>query len=284
MRSIDRPQVIPPRIDRSMFSFGFLVVVVFLFVLYKRVSRGYRFYNALPGPKMYPIVGNLFEVFGADQTHVYKLMRKFSSVYGTFRLWALGIGHIHTSRAREAEILMSSTQHSDKSSMYGLLTSFLGTGLLISNGQKWHVRRKMLTPAFHFNILQKFALIFNEESAKVVNQIGQQVDTGETVLDISKLCCRLTLNVICESAMGVKLDAMSNGAADEYRRNIYKVSKILVHRVMRPWLYPDWIFSILGYQRQVDKCVRITKGFTKRIIQARRKVFDDVQVEEREAG
>lgn len=183
----------------------------------------------------------------------------------------LGNGQIHTSRVREAEILLSSSKHSDKSEIYSLLTNFLGCGLLISNRQKWQTRRKLLTPAFHFNILQQFSAIFHEESSKCVHKIRDKVRTGEDVLDVAKLCSRLTLDVICETAMGVKLDRARN--ADEYRKNLYKAIEFVIYRVMRPWLYDDFVFKLFGYQRQMDRHVKVTKAFTRDIIQRQRKLF-----------
>lgn len=273
-----------------MFSISVLFVAIVLFLLLLKVlMNDYHFLEKFPGPPLYPIVGNLFELIGTNQAKVFLIMRKYCRKYGTFRMWAMGNGHIHVSRAKEVEVLLSSSRHSDKSNIYNFLSDFLGTGLLISNGQKWQKRRKILTPAFHFHILQQFTPIFNEESAKVVDRIRERVTKGDRVLDASKICCRLTLNIICETAMGVKLDGLDGTQADDYRKNLYKVAEIIVHRVMRPWLYVDWIFKLLGYQRQMDKFVGRIQGFTKSIINKRRDMFyrsqgeqameDEVQVE-----
>ena len=38
----------------------------------------------------------------------------------------------------------------------------LGDGLLISDGKKWERNRRMLTPAFHFEILRPYVKVYNE--------------------------------------------------------------------------------------------------------------------------
>ena len=37
-----------------------------------------------------------------------------------------------------------------------------GDGLLLSSGKKWQRNRKLLTPAFHFEILQPYMRVYND--------------------------------------------------------------------------------------------------------------------------
>jgi len=62
-------------------------------------------------------------------------------------------------------------------------------------GAKWHSRRKILTPTFHFNILQQFAEILIEEGenmTKSLENIG-----GTVVKDLIPFVSEYTLNAIC---------------------------------------------------------------------------------------
>jgi len=63
------------------------------------------------------------------------------------------------------------------------------------SGTKWHSRRKILTPTFHFNILQQFAEILIKEGENMTKFLK---NTGGTVVkDLVPFLSEYTLNAIC---------------------------------------------------------------------------------------
>ena len=46
--------------------------------------------------------------------------------------------------------------------VYRMGLPWLGEGLLLTNGDRWARDRKLLTPGFHFDVLQPYVPVFNE--------------------------------------------------------------------------------------------------------------------------
>lgn len=62
-------------------------------------------------------------------------------------------------------------------------------------GAKWQIRRKILTPAFHFNILRQFINILTEKSSHMVQSLKHA--EGVVVEDLVSFISEHALNVIC---------------------------------------------------------------------------------------
>ena len=63
-------------------------------------------------------------------------------------------------------------------------------------GSKWQSRRKLLTPAFHFKILEDFVHVFNEQSQILVDKLNQ-VAVKEKDFNIFPFITLCTLDIIC---------------------------------------------------------------------------------------
>ncbi|XP_024078512.3 cytochrome P450 4F22-like, partial [Terrapene carolina triunguis] len=77
---------------------------------------------------------------------------------------------------------------------YGFLKPWLGDGLLLSNGAKWVRHRRMLTPAFHFDILKPYMKIFNQSTDIMHVKWRRLVASGSTSLDMFGQVSLMTLD------------------------------------------------------------------------------------------
>lgn len=122
---------------------------------------------------------------------------------------------IVSTNPRYFEIVLSSQRNLTKNNMYEFLVEWLGTGLLISTGQKWHSRRKIITPTFHFKILQQFVDVFNHQNRIFIDKIKGR--KGEEAFDVYSDVTLMSLDIIGKTAMGVDLHAQSNEDSEYVR-------------------------------------------------------------------
>lgn len=73
---------------------------------------------------------------------------------------------------------------------------FYGSTIFCFSGDKWRKDRKLLTPAFHFQILDGFFDVFNRNSEIFVEQIKKRL-LVEKEIDIYPMTSRCTLDIIC---------------------------------------------------------------------------------------
>jgi cytochrome P450 family 4 subfamily V len=97
--------------------------------------------------------------------------------------------------------LVSSSKNTEKSFFYNFLHPWFGTGLLTSYGEKWQARRRLITPTFHFEILNDFLQIMNEQAEIFTNLLETEMSKGSNKnlleVNIFKKFCLCTLDIIC---------------------------------------------------------------------------------------
>lgn len=125
------------------------------------------------------------------------------------KMWIHNRLLIPTADIEFTEQLLSSMTHITKIPAYGVLHQWLGVGLLFSDGKKWHARRKIITPTFHFKILEEFLEVFDRKSSILLECLDEKAD-GKTVFNVYPFMCLFTLDVIAESAMGTTVNAQTN--------------------------------------------------------------------------
>ncbi|XP_054266752.1 cytochrome P450 4C1-like [Macrosteles quadrilineatus] len=245
-----------------------ILVVAVVFFVKKSVQR-YKFkksVNKFPGPPTIPVLGNVMDLL-VPRNELMKVFRSRTENYGPiFRVWNGPIAEVHLTRPEHLELIMSSSMHIDKSNVYTLLQPWLGTGLLTGTGAKWHSHRKLITPTFHFKILDIFLEVFVEKSSILVEKL--QKAPKDTPMDLYPFITHCALDIICETAMGVSINAQDGNKSD-YVSAIYEISELTIHRLLRPWYHPNFSFYMSSYGKRYKKCLDILHGFTNKVIKER---------------
>lgn len=92
------------------------------------------------------------------------------------------------------QIILSNPRYTAKSTSYTLVKPWLHEGLVMSSGKKWYERRKVITPAFHFKVLEQFVEVFDRLGTTLVNKLND-IDSKEDI-DIYPLAQLYALDVI----------------------------------------------------------------------------------------
>ncbi|XP_045615139.2 cytochrome P450 4C1 isoform X1 [Procambarus clarkii] len=253
------------------------LIAVTLVWFFKRQQKIWLI-EQIPGPKALPILGNALEV-NVEPRELFQLIQCGSYMWSLrgplFRVWAGTTPLVQLVQCSAAEVILSSSKHLDKSRDYTFLHPWLGTGLLTSTGSKWHSRRKLLTPAFHFKILEDFVEVFNNQGNIMVQKLQKKSD-GKP-FDIFPFITLCTLDVICETAMGCNINAQDNSESD-YVKAVYRIGALIQQRQARPWLQPNILFKLLGYAKEHDACLKILHDFSNETVRSRRKEYQEVKM------
>ncbi|KAK0395424.1 hypothetical protein QR680_001275 [Steinernema hermaphroditum] len=170
-----------------------------------------------------------------------------------------------------AKVVLESRDIITKGPEYNILVPWLGTGLLISTGAKWHSRRKLLTPAFHFAILNSFLKVHDRESKIMIEQLEKHAESGEQ-FDIFPYIKRCALDIICETSMGTKIDAQTNHS-HPYVHAVQRMNELAFTHERMPWLWLKPIWYMLGYGGEYDHNLQLLTDFTRKVIKERSEQF-----------
>ncbi|RWS01040.1 Cytochrome P450 4V2-like protein, partial [Dinothrombium tinctorium] len=178
--------------------------------------------------------------------------------------------------AETAEALLSSNQVLQKAIEYTMFKPWLNTGLLTSEPKKWKKRRKLLTPSFHFRILKYFISIIDFHSNVLVEKLK---NASEEAIDLVKCIPLAMLDTICETAMGVSLEAQKCQES-EYINAVLEASELLLERFFRLDYISDFLYFRTKAGKRFKQVAELMRNFTLYVINKRKKSL----IEERQAG
>ncbi|XP_069141932.1 cytochrome P450 4F6-like [Argopecten irradians] len=192
--------------------------------------------------------------------------------------WMSFIPQLHAIHPDTVAILLRSSEPKPNGpgQPYSLFTPFLGDGLATSNGPKWERNRKLITPAFHFDVLRSYVSIFNEVADILLDKFAKQMSESPESIDVMDSLNLATLDVILRCSLSYDGDIQKH-ENHPYVEAVHEISRLTMERVRKPWHFLSWkLFTMSANGKQYVKYVEYMHRFADEVIVKRkREVADD---------
>ncbi|XP_060079022.1 cytochrome P450 4F6-like [Ylistrum balloti] len=162
---------------------------------------------------------------------------------------------------------------------YSLFTPFLGDGLIVSSGSKWERNRRLLTPAFHFDVLRPYVNIYNEAADILLDKYAKHMSESPNSIDIMDSLNLVTLDIILRCSLSYDGDIQKE-EKHSYIEAVHEISRLTMERIRKPWYFLWWkLYMMSNDGKEYMKHVKYMHSFADEIIAKRRKeIADDPSV------
>lgn len=258
-----------------------------LYLIWRRYRYCRRF-NQLPGLKTYlGIFGNINLLINTVKrtrsrgVATTELINSFYSISktvddekkGIFTLWIGPQPVVFLTSPDLIGQMFAKYPHLKKGQFYEALRSLIGDGLITNSGQKWFYHRKLLTPAFNSKILDSFMpnMIYNVDTFLSRLEQEAQSNPHRMVSDLKKYIFPCSLDILCQSSMGVDVGAQLNPNS-QFCHSFHIFMKIFIDITLEPWLWVQkysFVRGLTSYGRRYNEQLGIYHDFTDKVIRER---------------
>ncbi|KAK3599085.1 hypothetical protein CHS0354_024413 [Potamilus streckersoni] len=237
--------------------------------------------NQFPGDEPELFWGNLRQYPGPNEAGL-AFQRKQTEKYPKIVRGWLGpfIALITVHHPDTVKIILRSSEPKGEQ-VYNFVRPWLGDGLLVSSGEKWARNRRLLTPAFHFDILKPYMAIYNRCADVLLDKISQFTRNG--VSQYWELCSEIslfTLDVILQCAFSCDIDCQRAGSNHSYVCAVREMNQLITDRFYKFWVHRDFLYFLTPDGRRFKKHSEFVHKVAEDIISKRRKELENKKTEQ----
>ena len=230
--------------------------------------RQWRAARNIPGWPTHWLYGNLHQIRFDEET--IERFRRFvyTNHYKITRTWMgpfyVSINLHHPSCVRDV------FKHSKDANVYDKLKPWLGEGLLIAEGEKWHRNRRLLTPAFHYAILKPYVTVYNSCAELLIEKWRNTAAKGESVKLFDTICLA-SLDILLQCAFSYKSDCQTS--KPQYVECVQSLIFACSDRYLNPFYRINWIYWLTPHGRRTSQLCKMVHDHADMVIQQRKKAL-----------
>uniref|UniRef100_A0A672TYU8 CP4B1 protein n=1 Tax=Strigops habroptila TaxID=2489341 RepID=A0A672TYU8_STRHB len=176
-----------------------------------------------------------------------------------------------------AKVLLGQTGKSLHLSLEKLTAPLLfdspGEGLLILEGAKWYQHRKLITPAFHYDVLKSYVTLMSDSVKVMLDKWEKKIAERKSV-ELFQDVSLMTLDSIMKCAFSYNANCQTESNSDSYIRAVYDLSYLLSNR-MQNFSYKDVFYNLTSQGRKFQDACKLAHAHTDKVIKERKMLLSN---------
>ena len=180
---------------------------------------------------------------------------------GPFRLFVF----FHPEQVREVLVVNAKSTIRDPRVM-SVFAQWNGNSLLITEGEAWVKRRRMVQPAFHPRRFENYGRLVVASAERLGDSWARH---GTADVEINQAMTDLTLDIICQALFATSVGSHSG----EIAKAVRALSEIAFYEMQAPFRWPLWLPTF--YNRRKREAMKVIDDVAWRIVRERRAAGSD---------
>ncbi|KAK7814439.1 hypothetical protein U0070_008807, partial [Myodes glareolus] len=155
------------------------------------------------------------------------------------------------------------------SGVYQFLSPWIGYGLLLLNGKKWFQHRRMLTPAFHYDILKPYVRIMADSVNTMLDKWEKFVEQDHP-LEVFHYISMMTLDTVMKCAFSYRDSVQLDENSRSYTKAVEDLNNLAFHRIRSAFYGNNTIYKMSSDGRSFHHACQLAHEHTDGVIKMRK--------------
>ncbi|XP_023975558.1 taurochenodeoxycholic 6 alpha-hydroxylase-like isoform X1 [Physeter macrocephalus] len=246
---------------------GLLLLLLKAAQLYLRRQWLLKALQQFPSPPSHWLYGHMQEF--QEETELQPLLKRVEKYPGACARWLWGTKAVVLIYDPDYMKVVLGRSDPKSHDSYRLLIPWIGNGLLVLEGQTWFQHRRMLTPAFHYDILKPYMGLM-AESVQVMLDKWEELVSLDSHLEVLGHVSLMTLDTIMKCAFSHQGSIQTDRKFHSYIQAIRDLSNLSFSRVRNIFYQNDIIYRLTPEGRWSHQACQLTHQHTDGVIKLRK--------------
>ena len=156
--------------------------------------------------------------------------------------------------------------------VYRMLKPWLGDGLLVSGGAKWFRNRRLLTPAFHYEILKPYVPVYTNCLQMLLHK-WMKAERQNVPVKLFDTISLLSLDIVLQCSFSFQSDCQNVKTRHPYVNAVYELLELVVDRFLNPFYHLDWIYAVTPSGKRMRRNCHLVHKHSESVIMERKEAL-----------